>query len=316
MNEKAKVSYIIVTWNNEDIIEECIDSLLMYSMVENEIIVVDNDSKDTTCQTIRKKYKKNVILIETGKNLGFSKANNLGLKYATGEYIFFVNPDVIFIEDIVTPMLNVLDKNKQVGIVSPKLLYKDKSYQVSCCNFPSIEKLIWDDCHLFKILSKKQAAKKAQAQDKSSNNRVVDWTYGAAQLCRSCDVRKVGGYPEGYFMYGEDTEFCMSFLKELNLKTFYLGKVSLVHLGGYSEKQVINSRKVEYGTKAAMYFVKKYYGQTCLILYRGLLAMISLIKYIIYSIKENTNSKQKYQNSKQKWKISLKTVLKYKGEQN
>lgn len=317
MSSKIKISHIIVTWNNEEIICECIDSLFKYcSKYDNEIIIVDNDSKDKTCEVISQKYGNKVILIDTGVNNGFSKGNNIGLQQATGEYVFFVNPDVIFIEDILTPMLEVFKEKSDVGVVSPCLLYEDLSYQVSTCNFPSVSKLIWDDLHLFRLLSKEKQKKYAQAQYKKAGNRYVDWSYGAAHLCKKSDMDRIGAYPEGYFMYGEDTEFCMLFLHHINKKTYYNGKAKLIHIGGYSEKQVINSKKIVYGTRAAMYFVNKYYGKAQLKQYRVLLYLISFMKYLIYSMKTLVQANTKNNNGKIKWKASCKTVRTYKGEQN
>lgn len=317
MSKQTKISYIIVTWNNEDIIQECLDSLLQFcGDYENEIIVVDNDSKDRTCEVIKKKYGENILLIETENNNGFSKANNIGLELATGEYVFFINPDVVFIENIVTPMLDILKKEKEIGIVCPRLVYKDLSYQVSTCNFPSVSKLIWDDLHLFSLLPDEKRMKYAQAQYKKNSNRYVDWSYGAAHFCRKIDVDAVGGYPEGYFMYGEDTEFCMQFLNKLEKKTFYLGDIKLIHIGGYSEKQVVNSRKVVYGTRAAMYFVKKYYGKSHMQCYRWLLFFVSYCKYLVYTVKYLLNHQTKNCNGKTKWKASWQTAVNYKGEQN
>lgn len=311
-----QVSYIIVTWNNADIITDCIDSLLRFCKAENQIIVVDNNSKDTTCSVIKEKYGESVLLIEAGENLGFSKANNLGLTKATGDYIFFINPDVVFIEDIVSPMLRVLDSCSDVGIVSPMLIYPDGRYQVSTCNFPSAKKVFWDDLHFYKLLPVNKRLKLAQAQCRCGGDRYVDWSYGAAHLCRADDVRSVGGYPHGYFMYGEDTEFCMYFLHKLGLKNYYLGSSKLIHLGGYSEKQVVNSKKIIYGTNAAMYFVNKYFGKASLARYRIILAFASLAKYLAACLKCLLRNTQENRNSKVKWGASFMTVLHYRGEQN
>lgn len=311
-----KVSHLIVTWNNESIVTDCIDTLFQFSPVENEVIVVDNASTDATCAVIRQRYGDKVRLIEAGENLGFSKANNLALSKATGDYVFFVNPDVIFIEDIITPMIQVLERHPEIGIVSPRLLYEDGSYQVSSCNYPSIAKVFWDDLHFYKLLPTEKQKRLAQAQYRGEENRFVDWTYGAAHFCRYEEVVKVGGYPVGYFMYGEDTEFCMSFLHQLGLKNYYLGQAKLIHLGGYSEKQVLNSRKIVYGTNAAMYFVNKYYGKGSLIRYRVLLFIASFIKHLAAWFKCLVNRSQKNLNSKLKWSASWKTVLRYRGGQN
>lgn len=315
MNEtKARISYLIVTWNNADIIGECIDTLFAHSPWDNEVIVVDNDSADGTAQTIRERYGDKVKLIEAGANLGFSKANNLALEHATGDYIFYTNPDVVFIEDVVTPMVQILDTHPEVGIVSPMLLYRDLSYQVSTCNFPSASKVFWDDLQLYKLLPDYLRAKYAQAQYRKGGNRFVDWTYGAAQLCRTEDVRAIGGYPDEYFMYGEDAAFCMAMLDKRGKKTYYLGNSRLVHLGGYSEAKVLNSKKPMYVTRANLYFVKKYYGNARLFGYRVMLFTAAILKHAVFSIKCLVSKNQKNKNGKTKWGVTWKTVLRWRGE--
>ena len=209
-----------------------------------------------------------------------------------------------------------MDADPTIGIVSPRLLYKDGSFQVSCCNYPSAKKIWWDDFHLYKLLPEKKVMKVAQAQYRGNENHFVDWTYGAAHLCRMEDIKAVGGYPEGYFMYGEDTEFCMYFQDKLNKKTYYLWSSKLIHLGGYSEKQVLNSKKIIYGTNAAMYFVKKYYGKGACRRYRIALGTASFLKMVIYTMKCKFSDNQHFRNEKTKWTASWKTVLHYEGSQN
>lgn len=313
-NSNGKISYLIVTWNNADIIGECIDTLFAHSAWKNEVIVVDNASSDGTAQAIRERYGDKVIVVDAGGNIGFSKANNLALEYATGDYIFFTNPDVVFIEDVVTPMKKVLDEQPDVGIVSPMLLYRDLSYQVSTCNYPGAAKVFWDDMQMYRLLPEHLKAKYAQAQYRKGGNRFVDWTYGAAQLCRAEDVRAVGGYPDEYFMYGEDAAFCMAMLSALGKKTYYLGDARLIHLGGYSEAKVLNSRKPLYVTRANLYFVRKYYGEARLLGYRIMLFAAALLKHMIFSVKCLLSKEQKNINGKVKWSTTWKTVLRWRGE--
>lgn len=312
----TKISHLIVTWNNEKIIADCIDTLFQYSPFDNEVIVVDNASTDGTCDVIRTRYGDRVKLIASEENLGFSKGTNVALEQATGNYVFIVNPDVIFVEDILTPMIQVLEEKPEVGIVSPRLIYKDGRYQVSSCNFPGCAKVFWDDLQFYRLLPKGKRKVYAQAQYHGTENRYVDWTYGAAHFCRYDDVVQVEGYPEGYFMYGEDTEFCMIMNRRMGLKNYYLGQAKLIHLGGYSENQVPNSRKIVYGTNAGMYFVKKYYGQQALLPYRVLLFTAAFLKYAAYSCMCFLKPTQARKNSKHKWGTSWRTVLHHRGEQN
>jgi hypothetical protein len=102
----------------------------------------------------------------------------------------------------------------------------------------------------------------------------------------------------------------MSFLNKLQKTTYYLASSRLIHLGGYSEKQTINSRKTILVTNAAMSFVHRYYGKKALKRYRMALGIASFLKSGIYGVKyffsHNLNDKAR----KMKWKVSLETVLK------
>lgn len=309
-----KVSYIIVTWNNEGIIEECLDTLYKYAKnLDNEVIVVDNASADQTCAVITQSFKQ-VKLISLNENVGFSKANNIGLEYATGEYTFFVNPDVIFIEDIVTNMIQVLDNHNDIGVVTPRLLYKDMSFQRSVANFPSASQVFWNDLHFHVLLSDKKKMELAQPYVKSKDNRIVDWAYGAALLCRTSEAKEIKGFPTDNFMYGEDTEICMKFLHQLNKKTYYMYNLQLIHLGGYSENKVQNSKKIEYGTEAALKFVNKYYGHKALVRYRNLLKLSAYAKKGLFSIKLIIKDTQNNKNKKNRAQATLNAIKEYSGD--
>ena len=86
----------------------------------------------------------------------------------------------------------------------------------------------------------------------------------------------------------------------------------LIHLGGYSEQQVLNSKKTVYGTQAALFFVKKYYGSRELLIYRIILALSSFGKYLVASTLYCFFKKQKYRNNMSKWKASFLICLKGK----
>lgn len=313
----SKVSIIMVTWNVENIIEKCLDSLFKFIDVNYEVIIVDNASNDNTCKVIKSKYNEKVNFIESKVNLGFSKANNLALSKATGEYIFYLNPDVIFIESIIRKMIKILEENPSIGIISPKLLNNDMSLQISYSNFPSVSKILFDDFKLGYFLPKKYKLKFYQSKTHYNKNRLVDWTHGAAHLCRYSELKVVNGYPDSYFMYGEDTEFCKIYLNKLKKYVYYYNDCSLIHIGGYSEKQVINSKKIIYGTNASLYFIKKYDGKIKLLVSRILLVINYGIKFIVFKLINMFNRKNEiYIYKKNKFKLAFETVLKYKNQIN
>src|SRR3989344_8059961 len=136
-----KISVIIVSFNSEKFIESCINSLFKYLPESSEIIIVDNASTDNTL-TILEKFGSKILLIKSDKNLGFSKANNLGAMKATGEYLFILNPDTQLVEQTTEELVKFYETKSDAGIVSPKLVMSDNSTQPSVMNLPSIPNAI------------------------------------------------------------------------------------------------------------------------------------------------------------------------------
>ena len=131
------VSYIIVNWNTKDLLVKCINSLIKQSKCfEYEIIVVDNASTDGSCQAVQHLYPK-VILIQNAHNVGFSKANNIGIRRSTGQYICIVNSDTKTLTGI-DRMIDYMDAHGDVGVLGPKILNKNLSLRHNCREFPSL----------------------------------------------------------------------------------------------------------------------------------------------------------------------------------
>ena len=113
MNENSG-TYIIVTWNNEKEIEDCLSTVSRYSPKNSKVIVVDNNSNDRTVQIIKEKFPE-TELIESKENLGFAAANNLALENVSSEYICYLNPDVILTEDFLLRQLKYLKTKAKLG---------------------------------------------------------------------------------------------------------------------------------------------------------------------------------------------------------
>ncbi len=126
MKDKAPlVSVIIVTWNSERFIEECLHSILEQSHKAIEVIVSDNGSSDATVNIVQEKFP-SVKMTENKQNLGYCRANNLSLKRAAGQYLLFVNSDVILHRDYIEKALEGFQQEERIGMVSGKILRFDK----------------------------------------------------------------------------------------------------------------------------------------------------------------------------------------------
>lgn len=192
-----KVYVIIVSYNGMKWIDQCLSSLLN-SNIDIQIIVVDNASKDRTPDFIKENYK-NVVLLEQSKNIGFGKANNIGLKMALEEkcdFAFLLNQDAFVERETIEILIKASNKNPEFGILSPIHLngdgtYLDKSFLYYMKNGGSSDFL--NDS----ILNEN----KRDLYD----YRMVN---AAAWLLPAETLKTVGGFNPMFFLYGEDDNYC------------------------------------------------------------------------------------------------------------
>lgn len=216
------ISAIIVTYNSEDFIEDCIESVLKFLPETSEVIIFDNASTDQTVKRIEK-FLPAVKLVKSSKNLGFGAGNNLAIKDACGEYLFFLNPDTQLLSPV-DKMINFCKKNLNVGIVGPKLILPNGQTQ------PSVRKLptIWGAIKEF-ILAVKNSY--SQYIPEGEDSVEVECLYGAAILIKKDLFKSLGGFDKKYFLYYEDIDLCKR-VKSLGKKIYYYPQVKIKHLVG------------------------------------------------------------------------------------
>ena len=260
MNENNG-TFIIVTWNNEKEIEDCLSTVSRYSPKNSKVIVVDNNSNDKTVQVITEKFPE-IDLIESKENLGFAAANNLALENVSSEYICYLNPDVILTEDILTPSIEILVDQSEVGLVACRLKNKDGSNQPSCFNFANSWSLPCEILHIGAVMPRSLRKKYFLNYYKTNDDFKPDWVIGAEMVMRTKDARAIGGFSTEYFMYTEDMDLCKKISVILKKQIYFISGVSLIHLGGASEAQNVNYNKQKKLFQNDMIFVRKFYGES------------------------------------------------------
>ena len=204
----------------------CLGSLqLALRGIEAEIIVVDNNSQDETSQLISRYYPE-VKYIQNNENVGFSRANNIAIKHAKGEYICLVNPDTVVGSQTIK---NAINKHKSIdncGILGVRLID-------GTGNFLPESKI--------NQLNLRIAILKLLGFSKSYYNNAIKETgegftatlVGAFMCFKASDYNKTEGLDENYFMYGEDIDLSFQFIKA-GLKNYYYGKQTIIHFKGES----------------------------------------------------------------------------------
>lgn len=231
----TRISVIIVSYNTRDLLLDCLRSVYSSAgRVEAEVFVVDNASTDGTVAAIASEFPQcNVIANET--NVGFSRANNQAVRMCTGRYILLLNPDTVVEPDVLAKMVEFMDQQRDVGMVSCKLVTHDGSLDLACRRaFPTL----WDGLCRASGLSQWFPKSRVLARYNLTyldehQTCEVDAINGAFMFARREAVEDVGLLDEEYFMYSEDLDWCFRFGKS-GWKVVYHPAATTVHLKGQS----------------------------------------------------------------------------------
>jgi GT2 family glycosyltransferase len=180
------LSIIIINYNTFETTCDCLKSLYKFNpKCSFEVLLVDNASSECDPNLFLEKFP-TVKLIQSAKNLGFAGGNNLGLDHAIGEYILLLNSDTIFIEDCITPCIEFMEHNPKIGVLNPKLLNPDLSYQKNARRFKNITRELLDFFRPFIKLSPYKFYSKYFLNQyfKGDYNTECDWVSGAFFLTK------------------------------------------------------------------------------------------------------------------------------------
>ena len=194
------VSVITVNFNQGLVTEALLESIFSKNSYQPlEIIVVDNGSSVNLVPQWEEKYK-TVKFIRSEENLGFAGGNNLGIKQAGGDYLFFVNNDTEFTEGLVEQLVATLDAHPEAGMVSPKIRYFSMPDTLQYAGFTPMNYYT--------------ARNTCIGQFENDNGQYDDRTgetgyaHGAAMMLRREAIIKAGLMAENYFLYYEEMDWC------------------------------------------------------------------------------------------------------------
>jgi N-acetylglucosaminyl-diphospho-decaprenol L-rhamnosyltransferase len=232
MPDNRSVAIIIVTYNSKDEIAACLQSLVGHTKpFEATITVVDNASTDGTADLVRRQFP-SVQVIETGGNLGFSKANNIGIRATTGDYVLVLNPDTVAPPGGVQTLLRGLASHQDTAVAGPRLLNERGFPELSWG--PAISP--WGEFKQ-KVLSTLYHRKVRRVvryiDHLSRQSRDVAWVSGACMAIRRADLEAVGLFDERYFMYTEDVDLCLA-MRQRDRDVLYIAQAEILHHRGRS----------------------------------------------------------------------------------
>lgn len=223
---RLKLSVIILNYKVPHHLLVCLDSVTKACTdIEAEIIVVDNNSEDNSCQLVKKHYPK-VKLVENKENLGFSKGNNRGVRVSSGDYLCILNPDTIVPEDCFKNLMQCYENLRSPGAIGVQLIDGTGQFLLeSKRNTPTpliaLEKLVGNSSSYYNHKLDKDA------------EGPTDILVGAFMFLKSDLYKSIGGFDEDYFMYGEDIDLSYR-ISQAGYQNYYLGTTKVLHFKGES----------------------------------------------------------------------------------
>lgn len=280
-----KLSIIIVNYNVEHFLEQCLNSVLAAKQdFAIEVLVVDNNSVDGSLEMMATKFPQ-ITLIANKDNRGFSKANNQGIRIAKGEYILLLNPDTVVESDTFSKTIGFMDAHPDAGGLGVKMLDgKGDFLPESKRGLPTPAAAFYKMFGLSKLFPRsKRFASYHQGHLSNDEIHEIEVLSGAFMLMRKSVLDKVGLLDEDFFMYGEDIDLSYRIIKA-GYKNYYFPETRIIHYKGEStKKNTVNYVYVFYN--AMVIFAKKHYSAknarafsfliNSAIVFRGFIALVS-----------------------------------------
>lgn len=281
---KPKISIIIVSYNNADLLRKTILSLIEKITVPSiEIIVVDNASTENNVMILESEFP-NIKLIKNDSNLGFGKACNLGAKIAAGLYLLFVNSDILLTGNPLPEMIRIYEENNKTGSVGVQLHNPDGTKQPSGFRFPGLF------MRFLQLSGLKDLILRIFPSVRVNNDKIfeVPFVSGAFLLILKTLFDELGGFDERYFMYLEDADLCFQINKS-GKKNYILNINNVIHLNENHENS--SSAFVFYHlNKGQLLFYQKNFSKFKTIFLKNMSRIIITCKLCLLYLKKNSNT--------------------------
>jgi len=272
----VELSIIVVNWNSVAYLRKSLQSIYDTTAgVDFEILVVDNASFDGCGAVVATEFP-NVRFIQSGENVGFARANNIGFLHAHGKNILFLNPDTEVVGSAILELVSNLNSLPDAGAVSARLLNADGSPQVSCIQpFPTILNQIFDLEFLERRFPGWWGLRPLFHDGGAAEVEAVS---GACLMVKREIFERVGMFSEDYFMYAEDVDLCYK-IKRAGAKVYHIPTAQLLHYGGGSAKEhPMDSLEIVLTRECTFRFFEKVRGKMYAGLYRTSLGLVSLFR--------------------------------------
>lgn len=284
------LSIIIVNYKTSKDLIVCLDSIKKYekNYKQYEIVIVDNNSDDNGLEQIKDKFPF-VKIIYAPRNGGFSYGNNIGIKITKEGIILLLNPDTYLKDNSIEKLYIRMRSDPEILIAGPKLLYADGRNQsyFTPKSYLTLWRLFCMEFFINRIFIKSNFFNSYfQTYMDYDKERFVEQVSGAVFMFKRSLIDKIGLLDENYFMFFEESDFCLQALKK-GYKLLYYPESKVIHIAGQSTLSGFSEQSNRYYIESSIYFFKKNYGLISAYISILFLFIGSLLRVIILSLTFN-----------------------------
>ncbi|NTU66668.1 MAG: glycosyltransferase family 2 protein [Candidatus Moranbacteria bacterium] len=262
-----KLSIIVTNYKNPDLLWVCLDSIRKnLSMTDYETIVADSATEEDTALMMKDEFPE-MTFIPSKENVGFGGAVRNGYGKSSGEYVLVLNGDIIIKKDSIETLLGYIEKNPDVGIVGPKLLNFNETFQLSCFRFYTPLTILYRRTFLGRFgFAKNHLDRFLMKGFDHKTIKEVDWLMGSALMTRRSMIEEIGLLDPQFNMYFEDTDWCRRFW-EKGYKVVFNPDSEMYHYHGRGSagknilKLLVSNRLTWIHIISSVKYFRKYWGK-------------------------------------------------------
>ncbi len=268
MENQVDVSIVFVNYKTPKMTLDAINSVIEKSTgFSYEIIVVDNSNDSKEFEELMALVGDKATVIDAKANLGFGKANNLGVSVSKGKYLFFLNTDTFLINNAIKELASYLDLNENVGIVGANLYTKENEPNHSFHKKLKNIKADKADYSIFTSIRNKIIKDRVDFNFKGMPMEIEGYVCGAALMIRHDLFDKMNGFEKDIFMYAEESLLCFRTINEFNYKIFNVPSAKIIHLEGGSFVKKVTDAKIDMYIDGNYIYYKKAFGDNIALKY-------------------------------------------------
>jgi GT2 family glycosyltransferase len=257
MKKKCLVSIVILSWNDKNDLQNCVESITQDKSNDDfQLIIVDNESNQEVKDYLvrfQTDFQGDLEVVWNNQNLGYAKGNNIAKAYIKGKYVLFLNQDIVVKKGAIEKLVRFLEDDKRniYGAVAPQLLYPDGKVQESVRYLPTpasmwknYRQLKWDDSKSFDH---------TKSQD-------CEQPMASAIMIRTDLFQKIGGFDENeaYWLFFNDVDLSKK-IAEQGKKTYFLAEAQMFHYHGASTKKLFRPKKTYLWHRGMFRYFNKWY---------------------------------------------------------